>query len=83
MDMKTPLQEWIFKGQLCPYCPHCVHFLVPTEPRIVKQAVIYPSDSPITVQTKFVDTCKSTPVCNDCFYHADGTPSNFAKRGEL
>ena len=77
--MRMLLQEWLLKGEISPYCQNCAHFLAQAEPRIVKQPLIYPSDCITINRVRFVDTFKSTPVCNECFYHDDGTPSNFCK----
>ena len=81
--MKMLLQEWLLKGAISPYCKSCIHFLAGNEPRtvMVPEAAGYSSFPLKTPPVKFVPTYKSTPVCNDCFYHSDGTPSNFAKRG--
>ena len=80
--MKMLLQEWLLKGEMSPYCPNCAHFLAQSEPRIVQQPFAFPCDFCNVDKVRFVDSHKSTPLCNECFYHDDGTPSNFEKRGE-
>ena len=81
--MKTLMEEFLRTGAISPYCKDCIHFLAGKEPRTVMTPErLWHSSYPLkTPPVKFVPTYKSTPVCNECFYHNDGTPSNFTKRG--
>ena len=73
--MKLLLEEWLLDGKISHYCQGCVHFLVQSRPRIFRQLVVS-KESPY-YRGSFMDTNASTPVCNEYFYHDDGTPSNF------
>lgn len=76
--MRMLFEEWMREGKISPYCQSCTHFLARTEPRTVKQPEVYPSDA-LIYTGKFVNTYTSTPICNECFYHDDGTPSHYLR----